>query len=151
MKTKVLLIISLMCAGLLFMSCQKDNGLLPESSLDATMAQDDSQKTAKPYDPNTQLMADPIRNFPNPFVDKTIIEYRVSKISKVSILILNEENERVIYLVTGYRKPGIYTAEFDATGLPAGVYTAILSLDKVKVRERMVKLNDPEAPIPDPF
>lgn len=151
MKTKVLLIISLMCAGLLIMSCQKDNGLLPESSLEASIASNEDAKNAKPYDPDNQAMADPIRNYPDPFVSVTIIEYRVAKISRVSILIVNEQNERVAYIVSGYRKPGIYTAEFDAKNLPAGVYTAILTLDKLKVRERMVKLDDPQATLPGSF
>ena len=151
MKTKVLLIISLMCAGLLIMSCQKDNGLLPESSLEAPTALNEDAKNAKPYDPDNQAMVDPIKNYPDPFVSVTTIEYRVTKISRVSILIVNEQNERVAYIVSGYRKPGIYTAEFDAKNLPAGVYTAILTLDKLKVRERMVKLDDPESILPDSY
>ena len=113
--------------------------------------ENEDAKNAKPYDPDNQAMVDPIRNYPDPFVSMTTIEYRVAKISRVSILILNEQNERVAYIVSGYRKPGIYTAEFDAKNLPAGVYTAILTLDKLKVRERMVKLDDQEAILPDSF
>lgn len=145
MKTKVLIIISLMCAGLLTMSCQKNNDLLPDNSLEASVASDEDAKDSNPYDPTVEAMLDPIKNYPNPFVNKTTIEYRVDKITRVSLIVINENGEKIKSLFKGYLKPGIYRAEFDAKGLPAGVYTAILTLDGLRIHERMVKLDDPQA------
>lgn len=136
MKTKILFIAMLLLGGLVISSCQKDNSLIPDK---------DSVAVVKDADgiPDDGIVPkwekDPITNYPDPFRDKTTIEFTLEHSSRISLVVTNPVYGGITYLMNGYYRPGIYKCIFDATDLPPGEYIAHLKIDKVVVKERMIK------------
>jgi len=62
------------------------------------------------------------QNYPNPFNPTTTIKYSIPKESFVSLKIYNLIGEEVATLVNEEKTIGNYKIEFDATGLPSGIY-----------------------------
>jgi serine protease len=62
------------------------------------------------------------QNYPNPFNPATSIQYSVSEYSTVTIRIYNILGEEVASLFNGTRQRGTYTIDWNASGLPTGVY-----------------------------
>ena len=137
MKTKLFLIAGLILAGFLFQSCQKDNDLVNDRAL----AQDN----------NTDLIAskdlaapgensDELTNYPDPFTDMTIIEYKVPRPAWVTIIVYNRQEQFAIRLVSEFKHEGIYRVEFNAKELPVGEYVAEMRIGMLVFRENMTKI-----------
>jgi endo-1,4-beta-xylanase len=62
------------------------------------------------------------QNYPNPFNPTTSFEFQVSSFEFVSIKVLDVLGREVATLVKENRRPGIYTVQWNASGLPSGVY-----------------------------
>ena len=62
------------------------------------------------------------QNYPNPFNPSTLIGYSVPSAGRVSLNVYDVLGREVATLFEGVRQPGSYTARFDGTGLPSGVY-----------------------------
>lgn len=62
------------------------------------------------------------RNYPNPFKGKTIIKYCVGYKAGIEIAIYNSNGGIVKTLVAEEKEAGTYEIEFDAEGLPEGIY-----------------------------
>lgn len=60
------------------------------------------------------------QNFPNPFNPSTIISYRLSVISKVSLKVYDLLGREVATLVNEEQQPEIYNSQFSILDLPAG-------------------------------
>lgn len=71
-----------------------------------------------------------MQNYPDPFKSKTNIIYQVPYKTKVVVIVISSEGEVVEKLVSKEQKPGIYTVEFCADGLPEGTYFYQLIADK---------------------
>ena len=138
MKTRNLLIAVLLIGGLAFSSCQKENGLLPAS----TNATADASLKANETGQIWSVDADPLSNFPDPFVETTTIEYRLKKAGYVRLAIVNEDYAGIAVLVDGYKEAGVYQVEFDARNLEPGLYVAQLRHDGVTIKEEMRKIAD---------
>jgi len=148
MKTKNLLLVAFLCTGLLMSSYGQDKGshslITKEQSF--TRQQSDLNKSISNV---SDIKIDPITNFPDPFVGKTTIQYRLWASGKVSLTIVNSTGELVVYLASGYQRDGIHSYEFDARDLPAGIYVAVLRLGNTVVKETMEKKGHPSrAPLP---
>ena len=135
MKTKLFLITILFAAGVVFTSCQKDNSLQPDY---------ESEMLAKSADNNTydkvhNWEKDPITNYPDPFRDKTTIEFKLERSARISLVVTNENFGGITYLMNGYYRPGVYKCIFDATDLPSGEFIARLKIDNRVILERMTK------------
>jgi len=61
-------------------------------------------------------------NYPEPFSDRTTIRYRVPDFAFVRLLILDVLGREVTVLVREPKDAGEYSATFDGTDLPSGVY-----------------------------
>lgn len=61
-------------------------------------------------------------SYPNPFKQTTLIEYTVPHSEKVTIKIFDLYGREIETLVNKVIHPGIYQIEWDAAGLPAGIY-----------------------------
>ena len=137
MKTKLFLFASLIPAGLLFTSCQKDNDLEAISRTDTEMLfvsnktgdHNDSDLTGK----------DLISNSPDPFQDMTTIEYRVPNPAWITIVVINRQEQFFVRLVSEFQHEGIYRVDFDARELPPGQYVAELKIGDLVVGEIMTK------------
>jgi hypothetical protein len=62
------------------------------------------------------------QNYPNPFNPTTTIAFRIPIAAKVSLRVYNVLGEEVQVLVDEVVSAGEYTALFDASGLPSGIY-----------------------------
>lgn len=131
MKTLNLLLAGLIVLAFALTSCQKDNGLMPESS---------TELKTNDKDTDPKWIADPLSSYPNPFYDVTTIKYKVEESTKVKLIVYSPGNMNLTYLVDEYLRPGTYTAEFDATGLPAGQYIVHLRIGKLVFKEKMKKV-----------
>lgn len=144
MKTKLLIISSLIIGGMLLSSCQKDNALIEDSSFEQMAAKTeavDSPKTNTWSDEHDwgDIEADKITNYPDPFKMFTTIQYHLEKTSKVSLAVYNNQSELVIVLVNAYEGPGKHMVKFDSRGLRAGKYNAELKIGKTVYLEEMTK------------
>jgi hypothetical protein len=62
------------------------------------------------------------QNHPNPFNPVTTINYNLPLKSQVELVVYNALGESVTQLVNEEKEAGKYSIEFDATGLPSGIY-----------------------------
>jgi photosystem II stability/assembly factor-like uncharacterized protein len=66
------------------------------------------------------------QNFPNPFNPTTVINYALPTNSFVSLKVYNAIGQEVSTLVNEIKQAGSYKVNFDATGLPSGVYYYVI-------------------------
>ncbi|MGE5403197.1 MAG: glycosyl hydrolase family 18 protein [Ignavibacteriales bacterium] len=63
-----------------------------------------------------------LKNYPNPFNPSTMINYTVPFTSKVSLRVFDAMGREVRELFSGEKTAGKYQIEFNAQGLPSGIY-----------------------------
>jgi hypothetical protein len=83
------------------------------------------------------------QNFPNPFNPSTKIRYRIPGLTTgdnvpVQIVVYNIIGNEITTLVVGEMKPGSYEVEFNAPGLPGGVYLYRLSTGDFMITRKMI-------------
>jgi hypothetical protein len=145
MKTKILILSSLIIGGLLFNACQKDNALIEETSFEQIAASQDEADSPKtgPWggslDQPGNWDDDQITNFPDPFTNYTTIQYHMKKASWVRLSVYANQFEAVVLLVDEYQKAGVHQAKFNASGLPYGEYIAELKVGNAIYKEVMTK------------
>ncbi|MGB5531376.1 MAG: T9SS type A sorting domain-containing protein, partial [Ignavibacteriaceae bacterium] len=62
------------------------------------------------------------QNYPNPFNPKTNIQYAISNRQFVTLKVYDVLGNEIASLVNEEKPAGEYEVEFDATGLPSGIY-----------------------------
>jgi hypothetical protein len=62
------------------------------------------------------------QNYPNPFSEKTIIKYCVAYKTKVILEVFSDEDKIIERLLDEEKEAGTYEIEFNAYGLPDGIY-----------------------------
>lgn len=62
------------------------------------------------------------QNYPNPFNLSTVISYQLSVVSSVTLDVYDVLGRRLRTLVDEEKPAGMYTVQFDASGLTSGVY-----------------------------
>jgi len=147
MKTKIFLLVSLLTATLMMLSCQKDAGLTPELSVEQSV---DVSENANPdlllttEVPNYDM--DLLSNYPDPFYTRTKIKFVIRKKCKASLSVVNLETGIDEELFNGTVNKGVYCKIFDGTNKPAGKYMAKLYVDGTLYKQIMTKKNiwDPE-------
>lgn len=80
------------------------------------------------------------QNFPNPFNPVTKINFTVSKNSYIFLAVYDVLGKQVGLIFNGYKNPGEYSYEFDATGLPSGVYYYKLISNDQQLIKKMILL-----------
>jgi hypothetical protein len=67
------------------------------------------------------------QNFPNPFNPTTQVRYQVPGVSEVTLVIYDVLGRKVATLVDEAKNPGMYTVQWDASGMASGIYFCRLS------------------------
>ncbi len=80
------------------------------------------------------------QNYPNPFNPATIIKFAISKSSFTVLNVYNSLGQKVAELVNGRLSAGVYSFEFDASGLTSGVYFYQLRSGNYTETKRMLLL-----------
>jgi hypothetical protein len=68
-----------------------------------------------------------VQSYPNPFSNFTTIEYELEHSANVNLSIYNHLGQRVADLVDGTQVTGTHQVQWDAEGLPTGIYYYRLS------------------------
>jgi len=122
MKTKTLMFASILFAGMIFSSCEKDQ-----------------VNQVVPAPPKTQEL---LRVTPNPFNDEATIQYWVEDEQKVNLSIVSSASRLKNVLVDGTKESGFYEYNLDGTKMPAGVYTVTLVLRDKTITKVIEKTNN---------
>ena len=78
------------------------------------------------------------QNYPNPFNPATTIEYAVPRTGFVSLMVFNVLGQEMALLVHEEQPAGNHRVAFDAAGLPAGSYFAVLRAGGQRVMQKML-------------
>ena len=80
------------------------------------------------------------QNYPNPFNPNTVIGYRLSKNSHVSLKVYDFTGNEVAVLVNEEKAPGEYRTKFNAQGLSSGIYFYRLNAGSYMETKKMMLL-----------
>ncbi len=80
------------------------------------------------------------RNYPNPFATRTTIEYDLPQDRPVHLTVYDVLGRPIRTLVDGHQSAGSYAVDFDATGLPSGLYLARLRLGHLERTLPMLRI-----------
>jgi len=79
------------------------------------------------------------QNYPNPFNPTTTISFNLPQSGNVALKVFNSIGEEVVTLTDGFIEAGVYTFNFNAEGLPSGMYIYQLSTpEKTQVRKMIL-------------
>jgi len=87
--------------------------------------------------PRSFLLA---QNFPNPFNNTTVIQYRLQHRSHVSLVVYNVAGQKVKTLVNDSQHAGLYSVQFDGSDLSSGLFFYELKTDDQREIRRMLLL-----------
>lgn len=80
------------------------------------------------------------QNYPNPFNPSTEITYTVPAGSNVKIIVFNSIGEQVEVLVDGFKNPGTYKLNWDASRYASGIYFYRMQANNFSEVKKMVLL-----------
>lgn len=80
------------------------------------------------------------QNYPNPFNPTTTVSYKLVTGGDVSLTVYNSIGEQVAVLVNSHQASGDYKIQFNAAGLPSGLYICRLTVGKLQQISKMVLL-----------
>ncbi|MEJ2544608.1 MAG: DUF5010 C-terminal domain-containing protein [Calditrichaceae bacterium] len=86
-----------------------------------------------------------LKNYPNPFNPKTVIQYTVGNkqnvnLQKVDLSIFNTIGQKVTTLVSKKQLAGMYQITWDASDLPGGLYICRLKVGTISINNKMILL-----------
>jgi len=80
------------------------------------------------------------QNFPNPFNPTTEISFQMKEKGRAQLTVYNLLGQKVARLVDGFLEVGTHRVEFNASGLPSGIYLYRLEVNGFSSTRRMVVL-----------
>jgi len=80
------------------------------------------------------------QNYPNPFNPSTKISYTLAKTGLVKLSVYNMLGQAISALVNKEQSAGEHTAEFDAAGLPSGIYIYRITANNINETRKMLLL-----------
>jgi hypothetical protein len=78
-----------------------------------------------------------VKNYPNPFNPITKIYYEIPEDGFVTLKIYNALGKEIKTLINENKIAGSYEIEFDASGLPTGIYFNVLQVGDKRVVRKM--------------
>ncbi|HTK82480.1 MAG TPA: T9SS type A sorting domain-containing protein [Bacteroidota bacterium] len=89
--------------------------------------------------PDSKPMSDALlKNYPNPFNPTTSIKYSIAESRFVRLKVYNVLGQEVASLVNEVKQPGEYSALWDASNLPSGIYMVRMSVGNFVQSEKML-------------
>lgn len=82
----------------------------------------ETEEPTSVYDEFIPLSFELKQNYPNPFNPSTVISYKLSERSKVSLIVYDILGREVAVLLNEFKQAGNYQVEFNAEGLSSGIY-----------------------------
>ena len=79
-------------------------------------------------------------NYPNPFTDRTTVEFTLPAIEQVELEVFDLLGRRILHSEKSRRLPGRHTIELDASTWPAGVYTLRLQAGSAASVHRLLRI-----------
>ncbi|MDZ7376052.1 MAG: T9SS type A sorting domain-containing protein [candidate division KSB1 bacterium] len=79
-----------------------------------------------------------MQNYPNPFNPTTTIQFSLPKEAVVKLSVYNIMGQQVATLVNGKRSAGVHYVQWDAPGLPSGMYFYRLSARPTVLSKKMM-------------
>lgn len=80
------------------------------------------------------------QNYPNPFNPVTTIEYTIPEAELVTIKIFNSNGEEITKIINQYKDAGSYRVNFNAGGLPSGIYFYRIESGSFSTVKKMILL-----------
>jgi hypothetical protein len=80
------------------------------------------------------------QNYPNPFNPTTTIKYSVKEAGMVTLTVYDILGKEIRTLVNETKSPGEYTATFDASSLPSGIYIYTIRTGSFNASRKLVLL-----------
>lgn len=80
------------------------------------------------------------QNFPNPFNPTTSIRFDLLDAGFTTLKVFNIQGQEVATLINGLQSAGSHTVNFDATGLPSGMYVYRLNVNGYSAQQKMMLL-----------
>jgi len=80
------------------------------------------------------------QNYPNPFNPSTVINYKLSHRSSVTLKIYDAIGNEVTTLVNGVKPAGNYNVKFDASNLASGLYIYRIQAGDFTQQKKMMLL-----------
>jgi hypothetical protein len=78
------------------------------------------------------------QNYPNPFNPTTTLKYQIPELSFTTIKVFDVLGNEVVTLVNKEKPVGSYEVQFDATGLPSGLYFYTLNSGNFVETKKMI-------------
>jgi hypothetical protein len=78
------------------------------------------------------------QNYPNPFNPKTLINYKLRMTTDVELTIYTLLGEQVQTLLSEKQSAGVYSIEWDASGLASGIYYYVLNTGSHRYAKKMI-------------
>jgi hypothetical protein len=94
-----------------------------------------------PGNPAIPLSHELFQNYPNPFNPTTVIGYQLSAGGQVSLAVYDVLGRQVALLVNERKDAGRHDVEWNAAGLPSGVYVARLDAGRFSQTKKIVLLH----------
>ena len=69
--------------------------------------------------------------YPNPFNPITTLDYSLPKESNIELFIYNISGEKIIELYKGQKQAGYHSQDWNAEGLPSGIYFVKLNAENI--------------------
>ena len=101
--------------------------------------ENEEQPIQKSTSPNGNILN---QNTPNPFRSQTTISYALEQGGKVILNVYDKNGKVLETLSETEQQPGTYRYEWDASGLPAGLYHYALYVDGELMVKKAIKLQD---------
>ena len=78
------------------------------------------------------------QNYPNPFNPVTTIQFDIPEAVEIRLDVYNILGEKVATLAHGWREPGRYNVNWDASGMASGMYFYIISSAKFTATRKLL-------------
>lgn len=142
MKTKLILIASILIAGFMFTSFQKGktNDIIVTNSPEQISEMNVLPTSFVVPAPYNRYVPQLIKNYPDPFTTTTNIEFYVPKSGWVTIEVLNLTERYVVRILSEFRDQGQYRAFFDGTEHPPGRYLIQMRIGGMLVTKMTLKV-----------